>query len=131
MSKRIITAVFLIILGTLPCYAQTGQVKGCRLTSQTVTLRKSDKWIPFSGTVLANGKIEFRLKPTSELTLEVKLSNAASVRLDVYSFKPAKREATRAESWTGKLYPNNEYALVLSNCYGSTPQAYKLEIRAQ
>jgi hypothetical protein len=84
-----------------------------------------------TGTVLANGKIEYRLKPTSELTLEAKLSKAASVRLDVYSLKPAKRETTRAETWTGKLYPNNEYALVLSNCYGNTPDAYVLEIRAQ
>lgn len=131
MSTRIITLVFLLLLGALTCHAQTGQVKGCRLTSRPVILRKSDKWTTLTGTVLANGKIEYRLKPTSELTLEAKLSKAASVRLDVYSLKPAKRETTRAETWTGKLYPNNEYALVLSNCYGNTPDAYVLEIRAQ
>lgn len=131
MAKRIFTILFLIILSALTCHAQTGQLKACRLTSRPLVLRKSEKWTVLSGTVLPNGKIEYRVRPNTEMTLEAKLSNAASVKLDIYSLKPAKKEVTRADSWTGKLYPNNEYSLVLSNCYGSKPDAYKLEIRAQ
>jgi hypothetical protein len=131
MATRLITLLFLIILSALPCHAQTGQVKACRLTSRALSLRKSQAWTVLKGTVPANGKIEYRLKPTADLTLEAKLSKAINVRLDIYSLKPAKREVTRADAWTGRLSAGNEYSLVLSNCYGSKNDAFQLEVRAQ
>jgi hypothetical protein len=127
MAKIIATFTLLLAL-TTTCYAQTGQVKGCRLTSRALSLRKSQRPLKLTGTVLASGKIEYRVKVTSDLSVDVLLSRTASLRLDIYSLKPATRIETRVQAWSGQLFANNEYSLVLSNCYGTRSDAFQLDI---
>jgi hypothetical protein len=130
MPQRIFTLLFLIILSAAPCYAQSGQVKGCRMTSRTLTLRKSDRWTPVKGIVPASGKIEYRVKPTSNLVVEL-VARTTIIKVDVYSLNPATKLATRAEKWKDTLFAGKEYALVLSNCYSTSSNAFHFDIRGQ
>ena len=84
-----------------------------------------------TGTVLASGKIEYRVRVASDLTLDVQLSKTTGLRLDIYSLKPATRIDSRVTGWKGSLSASNEYSLVLSNCYGTKSDAFQLDITVQ
>lgn len=122
--------VFLIIL-TFTCQAQTGHLKACRrrLISPTLTLPPIQKR-PLTGSVLKEGKNEYRLKVTSKLTVEVKLKTTSQLSLEIYSLRPPTKIGSKmaGQPFTRELQTTNEYALVVNNCYGSSNGTYTLEI---
>jgi len=131
MAKRIFTLVFLIILSAIAGHAQTGQVKACRMTSRPLTLRKSQTWTTLKGTVPASGKVEYRLKPTSTMEVELTVAKTTIIKVDIYSLNQATKVVTRADMFKGTFSAGTEYSLVLSNCYGNTANAFQFQIRAQ
>ena len=128
MLKRmaIYAFIFLTVVSSTS-HAQTG-LKGCRLTSQTVTLTKSPKPLRLSGVLWNEGKNEYRLKVNSDLKVNVKLKTDSQLRLDIYSLKPPTRIKTKVLDWSETLSKNNEYALVLNNCYATANGKYQIEI---
>ena len=131
MTKRVATYAFVVltILGSIT-QAQTAQLKGCRLTLRPpLTLGQSSKPIRLSGAFLKEGKNEYRIKVSSDLKLDVQLKTDSQLRLDIYSLKPPKKLATRTDHWSETLSKDDEYSLVVSNCYGTMNGAYKIEIK--
>ena len=101
------------------------------MTSRPLNLRKSQTWTQLKGIVPANGKIEYRVKPTSTMEVELIVAKTTIIKVDIYSLNPATKIANRAEMYKGKFYAGTEYSLVLSNCYGNTSTAFQFDIRAQ
>ena len=131
MSNRLALYAFVYVtIACLTAQAQTGQLKPCRLTSKSLVLKKSPRPVRLSGALLKEGKHEYRLKVESDLKVDVRLSTKSQLSLDIYSFKPPTKIRTKVPAWSDTLSKDNEYALVVSNCYGTTKGTYQIEITA-
>lgn len=132
MSIRTVSCAFIFLMfATVISQAQTAQqLKSCRLTSKPLTLQQSTRPMKLSGNLKKEGKHEYRLRVKSNLTVEVRLKTTSQLTLDVYLLKPQppKKLKTMALDWYDTLFANNEYALVVSNCFGTTPGTYQIEI---
>jgi hypothetical protein len=119
--------IFLTIVSSTS-QAQTGQLRGCLLTSRTLILQPSQKPVRLTGSLLKEGKNEYRLKAKSDLNVDVRMKTDSELRFEVYTVKPPARIRTKALDWSQKLQAGNEYLLVVSNCYGATKGTYQIEI---
>jgi hypothetical protein len=131
MSNRLVVYAFVYLtIASLTAQAQMGQLKPCHLTSKSLVLKKGPRPLRLSGALLKEGKHEYRLTVKSDLKVQVRLITKSQLSLDIYSFKPPKKLMSKTLEWSDILKPDNEYALVVSNCYGTTNGSYQIEITA-
>jgi hypothetical protein len=129
MKNRITLCVLLLLtVVSANTYAQSGQLKACRTTSRSVVVQPSRKPMRLAGSLLNEGKHEYRLTVRSNLRVDVKLKTDSQLKLDIYTLKPPAKLKTKVLDWSDELSRDKEYALVVSNCYSSTPGNYQIEI---
>lgn len=132
MKKRITLYVLLLLtVASANTYAQTGQLKACGTVSRSILVQPSRRPVRLAGSLLKEGKHEYRLTVRSNLRVDVKLRTDSQLKLDIYSLKPPAKIKTKVLDWSDELSVGKEYALVVSNCYSSTPGSYQIEITAR
>jgi hypothetical protein len=133
LANRVLSyALVLLTTVSLTAQAQTGQLKTCRtIVLQRRTLQTNQRPLRIPGSLSREGKNEYRLTVSSDLRVEVRLTTRSQLRLDIYELKPPKKIKTKVSQWTADLKPNNEYALVVSNCYETVRGTYQIEITVQ
>jgi hypothetical protein len=108
--------IFLTIVSS-SSQAQTGQLRGCRLTSRTITLQPSQKPVRITGALLKEEKNEYRLKANSDLNVDIRMKTDSDLKLDVYTVKPPAKFKTNGRDWSHKLTSGNEYLVVPSRAH--------------
>ncbi len=125
--RRLAGFAFLVVaLAASTAQAQSGQLRACRVTSRPVYLQSRP--IKLSGSLLKEGKDEYRVKVRSNSKVTVKLITSSPLRMDIYLVRPPTRLKTRVAEWSDTLYSDNEYLIVLNNCYSTTGGSYQIEM---
>jgi hypothetical protein len=129
MTNRIASYAFIFLtIVSSTSQAQTGQLRGCRLTSRTIILQPGQKPVRLTGALLKEGKNEYRLKANSDLNVDVRMKTDSELKLDIYTVKPPAKFKTNGRDWSHQLTSGNEYLLVVSNCNGTIKGTYQIEI---
>lgn len=132
MSRKIIalTIVILTVVGLTPGgFSAPQTLTKCKVQSKPLTIPRTQKPFPVTGTVLSNSRIEYHLKPTSDLNADVQLTANDPVKLDIYLVNPPTVIKKSVNKWSGTFSAKQEYVLTVNNCFGKTTARFHLEIK--
>jgi hypothetical protein len=130
MFRRISTLTLIAV--AIGAFAVTalgqGKLKECRVSSRPLTLQKNQKTLRLTGVVFGQSTKEFLIKPTSGMTVDIRLPTDSPLRFDVYLLDPPTVMGKRAVEWSGTFESGREYTLAVSNCSGKATATYRLEV---
>jgi len=130
MIRTTATAAFLLItfsasLGT----AAPQTLSKCTVQTRQMILPKG-RSLRLTGTALVRGSVEYHVKPKVDTSLEIKLTTANHLPLNIYLLDPPTGLGNGSDTWQGTLNGGNEYTVAINNCSGRTSIKFQMEVKA-
>ncbi|HEX3145483.1 MAG TPA: hypothetical protein VHQ64_16030 [Pyrinomonadaceae bacterium] len=131
MIRTTATAAFLLVIlsVSLSGAAAPQTLSKCTVQTRQLILPKG-RSLRLTGTALVRGSVEYHVKPKVDTSLEIKLTTADHLPLNLYLLDPPTAQGNGTDTWQGTLSGGSEYTVAINNCSGRTSLKFQMDVKA-